>query len=61
MVSLIINLLIFQLISTGTLGLKKETPQIYKVEPAVAYEEMDDELDPEIFNKILNLSCGILI
>lgn len=42
---------------SGTLGLKKETPQIYKVEPAVAYEEMDDELDPEIFNKILNLSC----
>ncbi len=38
--------------------MKKETPQIYKVESAVAFEETDDMLDPEIFTKILNLSSG---
>lgn len=41
--------------------MKKETPQIYKVEAAVAYEETDDELDPEIFTKVLNLSSGIIL
>jgi len=35
---------------------KKEIPQIYTVEPAVASEELDDELDPEIFSKALDLS-----
>jgi len=43
---------------TSALGLKKESPQIYNVEPAVASEELDDELDPEIFTKTLNLSSG---
>lgn len=38
--------------------MKKETPQIYKVEPAIAYEETDDDLNPEIFTKTLNLSSG---
>lgn len=38
--------------------MKKETPQIYKVESAVASEETDDTLDPEIFTKVLNLSSG---
>ncbi|EFX77288.1 hypothetical protein DAPPUDRAFT_305847 [Daphnia pulex] len=41
---------------SGSLGMKKETPQIYKVESAVAFEETDDMLDPEIFTKVLNLS-----
>ena len=40
--------------------MKKETPQIYNVEPAVATEESDDELDPEIFTKVLNLSSSKL-
>lgn len=45
---------------SGTLGLKKETPQIYKVEPAIALEEPDDELDPEVFTETLVLSSGII-
>lgn len=43
---------------SGSLGIKKETPQIYKVEPAIAYEETEDDFDPEIFTKSLNLSSG---
>ena len=39
--------------------MKKETPQIYKVESAVASEETDDALDPDIFTKVLTLSSGI--
>lgn len=42
----------------GSLGMKKETPQIYKVEPAVASEETDDALDRDIFTKVLTLSNG---
>jgi hypothetical protein len=38
---------------------KKEIPQIYNVEAAVASEELDDELDPEMFTKVLELSSGI--
>jgi hypothetical protein len=43
---------------SGSLGMKKETPQIYKVESAVASEETDDALDPDIFTKVLTLSSG---
>ena len=43
---------------SGSLGLKKEIPQIYNVEPAVASEEIDDELDPDIFTRNLVLSSG---
>lgn len=48
----------------GSLGMKKETPQIYKVEPAVASEETDDTLNPDIFTNVLTLSsgnCGLVL
>ena len=37
---------------------KKESPQIYNVEAAVASEELENELDPEMFTKVLELSSG---
>jgi len=41
---------------SGSLGLKKEIPQIYNVEPAVASEEIEDEVDPDMFTQTLVLS-----
>lgn len=43
---------------SGSLGMKKETPQIYNVDSAAATEEIEDELDPEIFTQVLNLSSS---
>ena len=45
----------------SSLSIKKEMPQIYDVEPAVASEVLDDELDPEIFTNTLVLSSGKVI
>lgn len=46
---------------SGGLGLKRETPQVHNVDAAVASEEIDDELDPEIFTEVLNLSSSKLL
>lgn len=41
---------------SGSLGMKKEIPQIYNVEPAVASEEIEDEVDLDMFTQTLVLS-----
>ena len=46
---------------SGSLGLKKEIPQIYNVEPAVASEEIEDEVDPDMFTQTLVLSSGKIL
>ena len=38
--------------------MKKEIPQIYNVEPAVASEEIEDEVDLDMFTQTLVLSSG---
>jgi len=45
---------------SGSLGLKKEIPQIYNVEPAVA-SEIEDEVDPDMFTQTLVLSSGKIL